>query len=134
MPEFLFNKAADLEILIQVFYFEFWEISKNTFLQNSFRRLRLCFQIYVEFPNLGFAFSKSRRVFPVLYCACDHILKSLTIFNSKFLKNFKTIFVLKFKAKLKHRESYEKGLQAPYGNKFFCLQSKWYEVKRKIQS
>ena len=112
----------------------FAKFLRTPFLQNSFRRLCLCFQIYVEFPNLAFEFSKSRRVFSILHCACDLILRSVTIFNSKFLKNFKTICILKFKARLKHKESYEKDLHVPYDNKFSCLQCKWYEVKKKVQT
>ena len=83
----------------------FAKFLRKPFLQNSFRRL-LCFQIHFEFPNLGFVFSKSRRVFAILHCACDLILRSFTIFNSRFLKNFKKICILKFKARLKHKESY----------------------------
>ena len=112
----------------------FAKFLRTPFLQNSFRRLCLCFQIYVEFPNLAFEFSKSRRVFSILHCACDLILRSVTIFNSKFLKIFKTICILKFKARLKHKESYEKDLHVPYDNKFSCLQCKWYEVKKKVQT
>ena len=112
----------------------FAKFLRTPFLQNSFRRLCLCFQIYVEFPNLAFEFSKSRRVLSILHCACDLILRSVTIFNSKFLKNFKTICILKFKARLKHKESYEKDLHLPYDNKFSCLQCKWYEVKKKVQT
>ena len=86
----------------------FAKFLRTTFLQNSFRRLLLCFQIYFEFPNLGFAFFKSWRVFAILHCACGLVLSFLIIFNSEFLKNFKAICILKFKARLKHKESYEK--------------------------
>ena len=102
----------------------FAKFLKTPFLQNSFRRLCLCFQIYVEFPNLALNFPSHEG------CSQSYIL----IFNSKFLKNFKTICILKFKARLKHKESYEKDLHVPYGNKFSCLQCKWYEVKKKVQT
>ena len=121
VPEILFDKVAGLEILTQVFSCEFLKIP---FLQNNFWRLLLCFRICFEFPNLGFVISNSRRMFASLYCAYDFILRSLTIFNSGFFKIFKTICILKLKARLKHRESYEKDLHMPYDNKFLCLQCK----------
>ena len=106
---------------------ENWVESKN-------KSVELIFPTCFEVLNLGITFFKSRTLFPILHCVCYLISRSLAIFNSAFFKKLKTICTLKFKARLERKESYEKVIHAPYSNKRWCLQCKWYEVKMQVMT
>ena len=105
---------------------------QNNWVESKNKSAELMFPIWLWILNFGFVFFQSHPLFTILHRACYHIFGSLAIGNSTFFKKLKLIFILKLKTRFKCKES--KSVHPPHGNEFWCLQCKWYGLKRKVKT
>ena len=101
-------------------WYDIWEESKN-------KNVKLMFPNFLWTSDLGFLTFST-----IVHWACYLIFGSLAIFNFTLSRKLKTTCALKFKARFECKESYEKVIYAPYGNKPWSCQCKWYDMTQKL--
>ena len=106
-------------------WYDIWEESKN-------KNAKLMFSNVLWTSNLGFRLFQLTNFVHNLTLSIIPYFGSLAIFNFTLFKKWKTTCVLKFKAKFKCKESYEKVIYAPHDNKPWGFQCKWYDVTQKV--
>ena len=106
-------------------WYDIWEESKN-------KNVKLMVPNVLWTSNLGFWLFQPTNVVHNLTLRMLPYFGSLAIFNFTLFKKLKTTCILKFKARFKCKESYEKVIYAPYDNKPWCFQCKWYDVTQNV--